>query len=191
MDQKDCRNWSRKDRLTALESQTMTFKSFDVGSKAGRCHKSEVLVAFTAGFFVMATSNTSNRTQQTAFSAGFFVILNFKELLLAVIWSFSLSVVGNSWVAAFEGSKSIKICQCNENLAVVDEWPLFRGAIIQEFHCIKSQGVFSVNSIFKKDMMFVDSKACIQVSQQTSENCHTQGVDGQRLCPHQGISRNW
>ncbi len=41
--QKDCRNWSRKDRLTALESQTMTFKSFDVGAKAVRCHKSEVL----------------------------------------------------------------------------------------------------------------------------------------------------
>ncbi len=52
-----CSNWSRKDRLTALESQTMTFKSFDVVAKAGRCHKSEVLAAFTVSFFVMATSN--------------------------------------------------------------------------------------------------------------------------------------
>ncbi len=63
MDQKDCRNWSRKDRLTALESQTVTFKSFDVGAKAGGCHKSEVLAAFTAGFFIMATSNIANRTK--------------------------------------------------------------------------------------------------------------------------------
>ncbi len=65
-DQKYGRNWSRKDRLTlltALESQRMTFKSFDVGEKAGRCHKSEVLAAFTPGFFVMATSNIANRTK--------------------------------------------------------------------------------------------------------------------------------
>ncbi len=56
MEQKDCRNnWSRKDRLTALESQTMMFNSFDVGAKAGHCHKSEVLAGFSAGFFVMAT----------------------------------------------------------------------------------------------------------------------------------------
>ncbi len=55
MDQKDCPNWSRKDRLTALESQTITFKSFDVGAKAVCCHKSEVLVAFPAGFFVLGT----------------------------------------------------------------------------------------------------------------------------------------
>ncbi len=46
-----------------LESQRMTFKSFDVGEKAGRCHKSEVLVAFTAGFLIMATSNIANRTK--------------------------------------------------------------------------------------------------------------------------------
>ncbi len=39
-------------------------------------------------------------------------------------------------MAAPDGSKSIKILQCNENLAVVDEWPLFRGAVIEEFHCI-------------------------------------------------------
>ncbi len=83
----------------------------------------------------MASSNIANRTKKTAFSAGFFVYLNFKELLLAVIWSFLLSVVGNSGVAALEGSKSIKICQCNENLAIVDERPLFRGAVIQGFHC--------------------------------------------------------
>ncbi len=63
MYQKDCRNWSRKDRLTALESQTMTFKSFDVGAKAVSCHKSEVLAPFSAGFFVMATSNIGNRTK--------------------------------------------------------------------------------------------------------------------------------
>ncbi len=63
MDQKDCCNWSRKDRLTALESQTMTFKSFDVGAKAIHCHKSEVLSAFSEGFFVMATSNIANRTK--------------------------------------------------------------------------------------------------------------------------------
>ncbi len=53
-DQKYGRNWSRKDRLallTALESQRMMFKSFDVSEKAGCCHKSEVLAAFTAGFF--------------------------------------------------------------------------------------------------------------------------------------------
>ncbi len=40
-------------------------------------------------------------------------------------------------MATLEGSKSIKIRQCNENLAVVDEWPLFRGAVIEEFHCIQ------------------------------------------------------
>ncbi len=65
-DQKYGHNWSRKGRLTlltALESQRMTFKSFDVGEKAGRCHKSEVLAAFTAGFFIMATSNIANRTK--------------------------------------------------------------------------------------------------------------------------------
>ncbi len=65
-DQKYGHNWSRKDRLTlliALESQRMTFKSFDVGETAGHCHKSEVLAAFTAGFFVMATSNIANRTK--------------------------------------------------------------------------------------------------------------------------------
>ncbi len=56
-------NWSRKDCLTALESQTMTFKSFDVSEKAVRCHKSEVLLAFTVSFFVMATSNIANRTK--------------------------------------------------------------------------------------------------------------------------------
>ncbi len=39
-------------------------------------------------------------------------------------------------MAALEGSKSIEIRQCNENLAVVDESPLFRGAVIQGFHCI-------------------------------------------------------
>ncbi len=41
-------------------------------------------------------------------------------------------------MAALEGSKSIKIRQCNENLAIVDEWPLFRGAVIQGFHCISN-----------------------------------------------------
>ncbi len=40
----------------------MTFKSFDLGVKAGCCHNSEVLSAFTAGFFVMATSNIANHT---------------------------------------------------------------------------------------------------------------------------------
>ncbi len=84
--------------------------------KLGCCHKSEVLAAFTAGFFIMATSNIANRTKKTAFSVSFFVYLNFKELLLAIIWSFLLSVVGNSGVAALEGSKSIKIRQCNDNL---------------------------------------------------------------------------
>ncbi len=59
----DGRNWSRKDRLTALESQIMTFKSFDVGAKVVCCHKSEVLAVFSAGFFVMATSNIANRTK--------------------------------------------------------------------------------------------------------------------------------
>ncbi len=46
MVQKDCHNWSRKDCLTALESQTMTFKSLDVGAKAGHCYKSEILADF-------------------------------------------------------------------------------------------------------------------------------------------------
>ncbi len=79
----------------------------------------------------MVTSNIANHTKlsQSAF------LLNLKKLLLVVIWSISLSVVGNSGVATLEGSKSIKICQCNENLAVVDECLLFRGAIIEEFHC--------------------------------------------------------
>ncbi len=65
-DQKYGLNWSRKDSLTllkALELQRMMFKSFDVGEKVGCCHKSEVLVAFTAGFFIMATSNIVNRTK--------------------------------------------------------------------------------------------------------------------------------
>ncbi len=110
------------------------------------CHKSAVLVAFTVGFFVMATSNIVNRTKWTAFSAGFFVILNIKEL--AAIWSFSLFVVGNSGVAALEGSKSVEIRQCNENLAVVDEWPLFRGAVIEEFHCIKTGFIFTYGLIW-------------------------------------------
>ncbi len=48
---KRLRNCSRKDHLTALESQTMTIKSFDVGEKVVRCLKSEVLSAFSAGFF--------------------------------------------------------------------------------------------------------------------------------------------
>ncbi len=39
-------------------------------------------------------------------------------------------------MTALDGSKSIKIRQCNENLAIVDEWPLFRGVVIEEFHCI-------------------------------------------------------
>ncbi len=38
----------------------MTFKSPDVGEKAVHCHKSEVLMDFTVGFFVMATSNIAN-----------------------------------------------------------------------------------------------------------------------------------
>ncbi len=63
MDQNDCRNWSRKDHLTASESQTMMFKSFDLGAKALHCHKNEVLAAFLAGFFVMATSNIANCTK--------------------------------------------------------------------------------------------------------------------------------
>ncbi len=41
----------------------MTFKSFDVGAKANRCHKIEVLAAFSDVFFVMATSNITNRTK--------------------------------------------------------------------------------------------------------------------------------
>ncbi len=60
LDEKDCCNWGRKDRLTALKSQTMTFKSSDVGEKALRCHKSEVLAAFTVGFLVIATWNIAN-----------------------------------------------------------------------------------------------------------------------------------
>ncbi len=63
MDQKDCRNWSRKDHLTASESQTMMFNLFDLGAKAVRCHKSEVLAAFSDDLFVMATSNIANRTK--------------------------------------------------------------------------------------------------------------------------------
>ncbi len=39
-------------------------------------------------------------------------------------------------MAALQGSKSIKICQCSQKLADVDEWPLFRWAVIEEFHCI-------------------------------------------------------
>ncbi len=33
--------WDRQDSLTAWESQTMTFKSFDVGAKAIQCQKSD------------------------------------------------------------------------------------------------------------------------------------------------------
>ncbi len=55
LDQKDCRNWSRKDRLTALKSQTMTFKSSDVCEKAVRCHKSE----FFGGFYGRLFRNVS------------------------------------------------------------------------------------------------------------------------------------
>ncbi len=39
-------------------------------------------------------------------------------------------------MVTLEGSKSIKIRQCNDNLAVVDEWPLFSGAVIEGFHCM-------------------------------------------------------
>ncbi len=86
MDQKDCCNWSKKDRLTALESQTMTFKSFDVDAKAVRCHKSKVLAAFPIVFFVMATSNIGNLQSRQLSQSAFLLFLNFKELLLAVIW---------------------------------------------------------------------------------------------------------
>ncbi len=95
--------------------------------------------SFLNQFFLLCTyfNIEHNKVMRsTAFSTIFLVYLNFKELSLAVICLFSLSVVGNSGVAAFEGSKSIKIHQCNENLAVVDEWPLFRGAVIQGFHCM-------------------------------------------------------
>ncbi len=64
----------------------MTFKSFDVGEKAGCCHKSEVLAAFTVDFFVMAISNISNLQSRQLSLSFYFVILNFKELLLVVIW---------------------------------------------------------------------------------------------------------
>ncbi len=47
---KDCHNWSSKESLTTLKSQTMTFKSSDVGENAVHCHKSEVLAAFMVGF---------------------------------------------------------------------------------------------------------------------------------------------
>ncbi len=43
-------------------------------------------------------------------------------------------------MAALEGSKSTKICQCNENMDVVDECLLFRAAVIEEFHCIMKHG---------------------------------------------------
>ncbi len=86
LDQKDCRNWSRKDCLTAFKLQTMTFKSTDVGEKAVRCHKSEVLAAFTVGFFVMVTSNIGNLQSRQFSRSAFLLFLNFKELLLAVIW---------------------------------------------------------------------------------------------------------
>ncbi len=83
LDQKD---WSRKDRLTALTLQTMTFKSSDVGEKSGRCHRSEVLAAFTVSFFVMATSSIANLQSRQLSRSAFLLFLNFKELLLAVIW---------------------------------------------------------------------------------------------------------
>ncbi len=39
----------------------MMFKSFDVGEKAVRCHKSEVLSAFLARIFVMASQILQSR----------------------------------------------------------------------------------------------------------------------------------
>ncbi len=71
--------------------------------------------------------------RSTAFSTIFLVYLNFKELSLVAICLFSLSIVGNSGVAALEGNKSIKIHQCNENLAVVEKWPLFMGPLLRSF----------------------------------------------------------
>ncbi len=73
---------------------------------------------------------------------------------MAVIWLFLLSIVGNSGVAALEGSKSIKIRQCNDNLAVVDQWPLFRGAVIEEFHCSSFKGHHNIREMMRENYMF-------------------------------------
>ncbi len=86
LDEKDCRNLSRKDCLTAFKLQTIIFKSSNVGEKAVRCHKSEVWAVFKVGFFVMATSNITNLQSRQLSQSTFLLFLNFKELLLAVIW---------------------------------------------------------------------------------------------------------
>ncbi len=41
-------------------------------------------------------------------------------------------------MATLKGSKSIKICQYNENLTIVNKWALFKGAVIEEFHCMST-----------------------------------------------------
>ncbi len=113
----------------------MTFKSFDVSAKV-KCFG-----GFLDWLFCNSNFKHCKSYKVDSFLNHFFVYSNFKELSLVVIWSFSLSVVGNSGVAALEGSKSIKIRQCIEILAIVDEWPLFRGAAIEEFHCTIILGV--------------------------------------------------
>ncbi len=80
LDQKDCRNWSRKDRLTALESQTMTFKSFDVGEIVVRCHKSEVLSAFSPGFFCNCNFKQRNSYKVDSFLGLIFCLFELQRV---------------------------------------------------------------------------------------------------------------
>ncbi len=59
----------------------MTFKLFDVGAKAGHCHKSDVLEAFSVSFFVMATSNIANRTKVDSFLARLFCFFKLQKFV--------------------------------------------------------------------------------------------------------------
>ncbi len=125
LDQKDCCNWGRKDRLTALKSQTMTFKLSDAGEKAVHCHKSEVLAAFTVGFFVMQLQ-TLQIYKVDSFHGRLFCYFKLQRI---VTGHYLVIFAIRCW--KFRGGRP-----CNENLAVVDEWPLFSGAVIEEFHCV-------------------------------------------------------
>ncbi len=81
LDQKDGHNWSRIDHLTALESQTMTFKSFDVDAKAVCCHKSEVLAVFSARFFCNGNFKHCKSYKVDSFLYRFFFIFKLQRII--------------------------------------------------------------------------------------------------------------
>ncbi len=135
-----------------------------MGAKAGRCHKSEVLTAFSSAFF---NGNFKHcKLYKVDSFLGWFFFFSF--LLKTCYWPLFehfrcplLEIQG--WPPLRVGSKSIKIRQCNENLDVVDEWPLFRGAVIEEFQCTRAvffliMLFFILNYLFILIFFFISSK---------------------------------